>query len=155
MHNCFLVVADMGGMVPDVDSLQVPSPALQTGEQGQADLSSRVFAGGVPEGMQPFVLGPFFHPSQSTGNTGQAPADQQGTSTAPSSAQVPTTSGIFSSMNIGPSLLFRMGGPMPAMPTANSGVASNARSNSAGLSSSITVIKFAAPSLWPCTEELF
>ena len=146
MHNCFVVVADMGEMVPpNVDSSQVPPAASHhAGEQGQADLGARMFSSdGVPEGMQ--LLGSFFHPPQSMGelgSSGPAPAEHQGASPAPSSAQVqPPAAAILSSLNMGPSLLFRMGGPMPPMPAGTS-TANHARSSSTGLSTSLMVLNF-------------
>lgn len=136
MHNCFVVVADMGDMVPDVDGPQAPPRASHSSSrmaQAEQEISNmQVFGEGMPDGLQPFVLsGAFFAPPPEMGmlsSSAIAPSAQRGTIPATSTAQFQPPPSIFSSL--GPSLLFRMGGgATPAGSSTSSNTTGNARSS--------------------------
>ena len=126
VHNCFVVMADMTGIVPEAASNlgASPSSSRRSGSRALHDLQG--LGSGSPfsmlEGMNPFVFGTFIQPQQDSGLGGVAPSSQSGEQ----SSAVPSS---FPSISMGQSLLFRMGPPTSS--SSNAGVtASNRRSAS-------------------------
>lgn len=135
VHNCFVVLADMGDMVPEASGLVASPNGASTGSSGAQQpsmpgLGSREnpfnpFSLG-PGGMPPFVFGSIVNPGQDLGVFwGPARHSQPGQPSA--SATQPT----FASFNMGQSLLFRMAPPgMAPVTEANESLtASNRRSD--------------------------
>jgi hypothetical protein len=152
VHNCFVVVADMSDMVPDVDGPQMPPshplgashPLSRMAQSDQEISNMQVFGEGVPDGLQPFVLsGAFFAPPPDMGmlsSSAPAPSAQLGSS-ATSTAEFQPPPSIFSSL--GPSLLFRMGGATTTGSSTSINAAGNARSSAAAPYVSLTPLHLA------------
>ena len=90
VHNCFVVMADMTGIVPEAASNVGASPGAsrRSGSRALHDLQG--LGSGSPfsmlEGMNPFVFGTFIQSQQDSGLGGVAPSSQSGEQ--PSAVQV-------------------------------------------------------------------
>jgi hypothetical protein len=116
MHNCFVVLADMGGMVTDDEG--------STGAEGRSGPGAHGARAGAPPGSShesripfpfgregsPLVFGTFIHPSQDMDVLGGPGGEQPGPGDPP-----PLPPALF---NMGQSLLFRMAGPPPSAGTS-------------------------------------
>lgn len=146
VHNCFVVMADMTGLVPEAASNlgASPSASRRSGSRVLHDLQG--LGSGSPfsmlEGMNPFVFGTFIQPQQESGLGGVAPSSQSGEQ----SSAVPSS---FPSISMGQSLLFRMGPP-----TSSSSTAGVTASNRRSASTSSTVFLLPPP-LFPLMRSCF
>ena len=143
VHDCFVVLAEMAGIETEASMGTGPSAEGQTnaGRHGAMPgeppgLGTRIPFNFMPpterEGISPIMFGTFIQPSQDIrvlGSSGVQPESGDPPASMPSS--------LLSTFNMGQSLLFRMGPPMPASSSA-SVTGSNRRS--AGLSSSSVLL---------------